>query len=118
MISLRGGHTIEVYRITGKDRHGEGVLSPVGTIENVFVQWASAASVGLRFQATTKFQETSALNAVAFAPRHVDVKLQARDRFKLNDEMYQVIGDRAWDEEHPVTGYDFGYYMVQLEMVS
>lgn len=115
---IRGGHTIEVYRFTGKDRHGEGVQSSVGTIENVFMQWASAASVGLRFQATTKFQETSQLNAVAFCPRHASLKLQAKDRFKLNGETYQVIGDRAWDENHPVTEHDFGYYMVQLEMVS
>lgn len=118
MISLRGGHTIEVFRITGKDRHGEGVHTLVGTIENVFIQWASAASVGLRFQATDRFQETSSLNAVAFCPRHVAVKLQARDRFKYDGDYFQVIGDRAWDEDHPVTGYDFGYYMVQLEMVN
>ena len=115
---LRGGHTIEVFRTTGKDRHGEGVQASVGTIENVFMQWASASTVGLRFQATDKFQETSQLNAVTFAPRHADLKLQARDRFKLNNDTYQVIGDRAWDEEHPITGHDFGYYMVQVEMVN
>jgi hypothetical protein len=115
---LRGGHTVEVFRITGKDRHGEGVHTPAGTIEHVFIQWASASTVGLRFQATNQFQETSQLNCVAYAPRHADVRLQARDRFKFNGEMYQVIGDRAWDEDHAITGRDFGYYMVQLEMVS
>lgn len=118
MISLRGGHTIEVLRITGKDRHGEGVHTPVGTIENVFIQWASAAAAGLRSQSADMFQETASFNTVVFVPRHADVKLQARDRLLFNGDYYQVIGVPAWDEDHPATGYDFGYYMVNVEMVS
>lgn len=112
MINLRGCHTIEVFRATLKDRHGEAVTTRVGTISNVFIQWVTPDSN------KGKFQETSTLTAVAFAPRQTEVQLQARDRFKLNGETFQVIGDRLWDENHPVTDYYFGYYMVQIEMVS
>lgn len=114
---LRGGHTVEVFR-TERDRFGDGTPVSAGTIENVFIQWASASTVGLRFQPTNRFQETAQLNCVAFAPRHATVKLQARDRFKFNGETYQVVGDRAWDENHAMTNRDFGYYMVQVEMVA
>ncbi len=114
-----GGHTIDVYRkTTAPDRFGDKEFALVGKIDNVVFQWASAASVGLRFKPTDKFQETSELSAVVFAPRNAAVKLQARDRIKFNGETYQVVGDRAWDETHPATGYDFSYYMMQVEVVS
>lgn len=115
---IRGGHTIEVYRAVERDRHGDKSDELVGTIDHVVFQWASAASVGLRFKAADEFQESSSLSAVVFAPRTAGILLQARDRIKLNGEWYQVIGDRAWNEEHPATGHDFGYYMMQVEMVS
>lgn len=115
---IRGGHTIEVWRASTQDRHGDRNPVLIGTIEHVVLQWASAASVGLRFQSANSFQETSSLGAVLFAPRSAAIKLQARDRIVLKGEKYQVVGDRSWDEDHPVTGHDFGYYMVQVETVN
>lgn len=108
---IRGGHTIEVYRSASKDRHGDAVDSLVGTIENVVVQWVSANPVD-------RLQETDSMSTVVFAPRDAAVKLKARDRFKLNGETYQVVGDRSWDETHPVTGYNFGYYMMQVQVMG
>lgn len=116
-MKIKGGHTVEVYRFT-RDRFGDETTTLVGTIEHVVFQWASAASVGLRFHPTDSFQETSNLSAVVFAPRHAPITLQARDRIKLRGETYQVVGDRAWDEDHPVTGRDFDYYMMQVEMTN
>jgi len=119
---IRGGHTIEVYRnTTGKDRHGDPVADQpelIGTIDNVVFQWASAASVGLRFHSSKGFQETSDLSAVVFAPRDAEILLQARDRIKFNGETYQVVGNRAWDENHPVTGRDYGFYMMQIDTAT
>lgn len=116
---IRGGQTITVIRPSAKDRHGDVTAdSVVGTIEHCVFQWASAASVGLRFHATDQFQETSNLSAVIFCPRDAAVKLEPRDRFTLNGNTFQAVGDRAWDENNPATGHDFGYYMVQVEMTS
>lgn len=113
-----GGETIEVYRSASVDRHGDAVHAFVGTIDRVVFQWASAASVGLRFHPSNDFQESSKLSAVLFAPRDADLLLEARDRVKFGGETYQVVGDRAWDELHPATGHNYGYYMVQVETVS
>ncbi len=114
-----GGDTIEVFRTPGRDRYGDKVSeASVGTIEHCVFQWASAASVGLRFHKTDNFQETSTLSAVIFCPRDAAVKLQARDRFKFLGNTFQCVGDRAWDELNPATGHDFGYYMMQCEVVS
>ena len=116
---IRGGHTIEVYRTTERDRYGDKLNEAlVGTIDNVVIQWASAASVGLRFHPSNKFQETSDLSAVIFAPRDAPLKLEVKDRVKFNGNVFQVVGDRAWDENHPVTDHNYGYYMMQVEMVE
>ena len=114
---IRGGHTMEVYRTT-RDRFGDGEQILVGTIENVVFQWASAASVGLRFHKNKDLQESSSLSAVVFAPRDAAIKLQGGDRIKFNDSVYQVVGDRAWDEDNPITGHAFTHYMMQVETTS
>jgi hypothetical protein len=108
---IRGGHTIEVYRYTGKDRHGDGTKEPVGTIDHVLIQWGSS-------NPRDRAEETAMRSTVIYCPRDAAVHLQARDRFKLNGETYVVIGDRNWDEDSPVTGHDFGYYMMQVEVMS
>lgn len=109
---IRGGHTISVYRSTGKDRHGDNTaVQLVGTIDNVVVQWVSAAQV-------SGAGEVNSMTTVAFCPRDADVLLDEDDRFKLNGDMYAVVGDRLWDEDHPVTGTDFGYYMVKVVVMS
>lgn len=116
---ITGGQTISVYRPVREGRHGDVLDNNyVGDISNCVFQWASAASVGLRFHLTKDFQESSDLSAVIFCPRDAEVKLESRDRFVMNGNTFQVIGDRAWDETHPATGYDYGYYMMQVEMVS
>lgn len=114
-----GGTEIEVWRQeTSRDRFGDVTRELVGTIENCVFQWASAASVGLRFHNVEDFQENSKLSAVMFIPNDAEVRVQNRDRVVMGDRTFQVQGDRAWDETHPSTGHDFGYYMVQLEMVD
>lgn len=112
------GQRIEVLRTPVRDRHGDGGMVSVGFIDHVVFQWASAASVGLRFRPSGGFQETSDLAAVFFLPRDSEVKVQAKDRIRFQGNLYQVIGDRAWDEAMPATGHNFKHYMVQVEMVS
>lgn len=114
-MKIVGGHTVEVYRFE-RDRFGDKVDEvKVGEIDNVVFQWAHATSVGLRFHGADNFQETWDVSAAMFIPRNSEVKVQDKDRIKFNGRWYQVIGDRAWDEAHPATGYDFGYCMVQVE---
>ena len=116
---IKGGQTVEVWRNpTARDRFGDTVRELLGTVDHVVFQWASAASVGLRFHPSDKFRESSDLSAVMFFPKSNPLKVQARDRLKMGGNWFQVVGDRAWDETHPVTGYDFGFYMVQVETVD
>lgn len=113
-----GGDTISVYRFD-RDRFGDKVNEThVGDISHCVFQWANASSVGLRFHPNDNYQETAEVSAVIFIPRDATVKVQPRDRIKLNGHTYQVVGDRAWDELHPATGYNFGYCMIQVEMAQ
>lgn len=113
-----GGHTIEVYRTT-KDRFGDVTEETfLGTIENVVFQWAHATSVGLRFHPTDNFQETWDVSAAMYIPRDAAVQIEDKDRIKMNGRTYQVVGDRAWAEDHPMTGTNFGYCMVQVEVAG
>lgn len=115
---ISGGQTIDVYRHT-KDRYGDKQSEVfVGSIDHCVLQWASSASVGLRFHPSNDFEEAFRLSAVIFCPRDAAVVLESRDRFKYDGRTYQVAGERAWDQEHPVTGYNYGYYMIQVEVVS
>lgn len=117
-MKITGGHTISVYR-SGKDRFGDKTTEQlVGTIDNVVFQWAHATSVGLRFHPTNNFQETWDVSAAMYIPRDAAVKVQDKDRIVMNGRTYQVVGDRAWDEDNPVTGYNFGYCMVQVEVAG
>lgn len=109
---IRGGHTIEVYRSTGKDRHGDNTaVQMVGTIDNVVLQWVSAAQVA-------GAGEVTSMTTVAFCPKDAAVLLNEDDRFKLNGDTYAVVGGRLWDEDHPVTGTNFGYYIVKVVVMS
>ncbi len=116
---ITGGQTIEVLRRTGgRDRHGDGELVSLGTIDHCVFQWASAASVGLRFHNLDEFGEHSSLAAVIFVPRDAEIQVQAKDRVRMQGDLYQVMGDRAWDENHPATGFNYQFYMIQVEKVS
>jgi hypothetical protein len=118
-MKILGGVTVEVWRApVARDRFGDVERVLIGTIEHCVFQWASAASVGLRWKANTSFRETSELGAVLFAPRDHPIQISGRDRLKMQGTTYQVIGQKAWDETNPATGYDFGHYMVQLEAVE
>jgi len=109
---MRGGHTIQVYRPTsGRDRFGDGEVELIGTIDHVVIQWGSSAAVD-------EAEETSYLSTVAYCPRDAAIRLKARDRFKLNGETYAVVGDPKWDENHPVTDHNFGYYTIQAMAMS
>jgi hypothetical protein len=108
---IRGGHTIEVYRSTGRDRYGDGEEQLIGTIDHVLFQWGSSTSLD-------EAEETSYLSTVVYCPRDAAIRLQARDRFKFDGETYVVVGDRKWDENHPVTGHNFGYYTSQVMAMS
>lgn len=115
---ISGGDTIEVWRSTGADRFGDQDFELVGTIDHVIFQWASAASAALRFQTPGGFQEISSISAVMFCPRDARVQLQARDRVKFRNRLFQVVGDQEWNEDHPATGYSYSHYMMQVETVS
>jgi len=108
---LRGGHTIEVYRAGSRDRYGDTELELVGTIDHVLVQWTSATAMD-------DAQEVEYMSTVVYCPRDAAIRLQEKDRFKLMGEWWAVIGDRVWDENHPVTGHNFGYYIMQAKVMA
>lgn len=111
---IRGGHTISVYRSTGRDRHGDitaAALQLVGTIDHVVFQWASASPV-------EGAAEVTSMSTVVFCPRDAAVKLRERDRIKFNNDNYVVVGGPSWDEVHPMSGTDFGYYMAKVMVMS
>ena len=116
---ITGGITVEVHRGDApRDRFGDTERDLVGTIENCVFQWASAAGVQVRFANSNDFRETAELRAVLFAPNDDPIQIQGKDRLKFNGQWYQVTGSRSWDEAHPMTGYDYGYYQVQVETVG
>jgi hypothetical protein len=119
---ITGGISVQVYRNdTPRDRFGDtsaGEPSLVGTIDHCVFQWATSASQGLRFRAGNDFRETAEIAAMVFCPNDDPIKIQGRDRLKIDGHTYQVVGEVAWNLPHPATGYDFGYYMVQVEAVS
>jgi hypothetical protein len=117
-VRIVGGDTIEVLRSDGADRFGDQTFTSVGTIDHVIIQWASASSAALRFQTPNAFQETSKISAVIFVPRYAAIQLEARDRIKLKNRLFQVVGDQEWNENHPITGTSYSHYMMQVEMVS
>lgn len=107
---VTGGHTVEVWRST-RDRFGDKASEEmVGTVEHVLLDWH-------RPQPSDGFQETATTDPVMFIPRDAAVQIQQRDRIKLDGTTYQVVGERMWDESHPVTGYNFSHYAVQVEAV-
>jgi hypothetical protein len=108
---IRGGHTIEVYRPDGKNRHGDGENELVGSIDHVVVRWTSADLMD-------RAQEVEFMSTVIFCPKDAAIRLQAKDRFKLNGEWWAVIGDPVWEENHPMTGYNFGYYAMQAQVMA
>lgn len=110
-MKIRGGHTIEVFRKTTNDRHGDKVLHSVGTIDNVVIVWGSPHSLD-------SGEEFSSMITDVYCPRGAAIRLTARDRFKFNGDTYAVIGDPSWDELNPATGYDFGYYAAQVSVIS
>lgn len=113
-MNITGGHTIEVFRHV-KDRFGDRSEQSVGTIDHCVFQWASTTHSGLHFKASGGFQETSDVTALFYVPRHTEPKIQDRDRIVFKGKTFRVVGLPAWDEEHPATGHDFGYYLVQVE---
>lgn len=108
---IRNGHTIEVYRGDSRDRHGDKVRNLVGTIDNVVFSWGSKSprDVG---------EEFSFESIDIYCPRNAAIRLQGGDRFKFKGDTYAVVGDPAWDEDNPATGYDFGYYEAQVTVIS
>jgi len=108
---LRGGHTIEVYRASVRDRYGDSEHQLVGTIDHVLVQWTSATAMD-------SGEEVEFMSTVVYCPRDSAIRLQEKDRFKLMGEWWAVIGDRVWDENHPVTGHNFGYYIMQAKVMA
>lgn len=112
---ITGGETVQVWRHT-KDRFGDkSSETMVGSINHVVFQFGSSSSRNTGFRGSDGFQETFGLETYIYAPRDAAVKLQARDRLKVGNRTYQVVGDRGWDSDNPATGYDFGYYMMQVE---
>jgi hypothetical protein len=117
-VKITGGDTVSVYRFD-RDRFGDKVNDThVGDIQHCVLQWTTASKAGLRFHPNDTFQETSSTSLIIYAPRDAAVKIEGRDRVKVNGRTYQVIGNRAWDIDNPATGYNFGYYMVQVEVTQ
>jgi hypothetical protein len=103
VIRLTGGQAAEVRRAPGRDKFGDTELVKVGESDRVVIQWASR---GLDFQPANDFGETATLVTVAFMPK-TDLRVEYRDRLKIDGHTYQVVGERAWDFPHPMTGRDF-----------
>ncbi len=114
---IKGGHTVEVYRHSARDRYGDRLDSElVGTIPNCVVQWGVSTNRGVGLSQVEDFPgEHAGVTAILYAPRNATVRIRARDRLKFLGKTWQVVGDPVWDENHPVSGYNFGYYLVQIE---
>jgi hypothetical protein len=110
---IRSGYTIDVYRDrgTGRDRHGDRVTRLIGTIDNVVIQWGSPTPLDAG-------EEFAYMTMDIYCPRSAEIHLQAGDRFVFQDATYAVVGSPTWDEVNPATGYDFGYYVVQVTVIS
>lgn len=115
-MNIIGGKTVEVFRRPERDRFGDAEPVSVGTIDRVVFQWGSTAN-RTGFRSGEGFRETADLGAVMFIPNDASVTVTARDRIKMGGDLFQVVGSREWDEPHPATGFNFGYYMVQVEAV-
>lgn len=106
---IRHGHTIEVYRTTSQDRHGDTTRTLIGTIDHVVFQENTNAKVD------NDFGEVFTSGLVVFCPTDAPIRLRGRDRIKCAGVWYAVIGSPVWDDRHPFTGYQFDYYAMQLE---
>lgn len=113
---VTGGITVTVHRAK-RDRHGDKADTVIGTICGCVFQPSTGLST-LRYETGSGFEETAAIRTMLWAPRDAKIKLQDRDRVVLNGRKYRVIGDRAWDDDHPVTGTRFSHYAVEIEGVQ
>ncbi|MCK8644401.1 hypothetical protein [Mycobacterium colombiense] len=116
-MNVTGGATVTVYRTT-KDRFGDTTDdTPIGTISGCIFQPSTGLST-LRYEASQDFQETASIQTMLWAPRNADIKLQDKDRITLNGRKFRVVGDRAWDDNHPVTRTAFSHYAVEIQGVQ
>lgn len=103
------GQTITVTR-TLKDVYGNPVGEPSSwTIANV-VYWQDSVSYD-----TTR-RNTSIVIGYVSVPRGSDI--QQADAVILADEReFQAMDNPEWDEDHPLSGADFGYMAVKIRGV-
>jgi hypothetical protein len=121
-IKVKYGDTIEVFRGGGHGINSDGPHgSKVGEIAQVVLAEAKTMrQTGFR-AAGPQNQRSAAVSSQkdVFAPRHADLKLEPGDHFRVKGEreMYRVVGSRNLDNVHGMTGLDFGYYSIQVEVV-
>jgi hypothetical protein len=92
------------------DKYAERTTTETHTVEGVFA-WS-------RFTDNKRDRQESASTTVdLYVPRGSDV--EARDRItRSNGETYAVVGHAMWDQDHPVTGRDFGWMVFQLQSTN
>lgn len=116
-MNVTGGTTVTVYRST-KDRFGDkSTDTPIGTITGCIFQPSTGLS-NLRYESGSGFEETATITTMLWAPRNAAVKLQGKDRITFEGRTFRVVGEKAWDSPHPVTGTAFSHYAVEIEGVQ
>lgn len=106
--------TVRVLR-GDTDKYGNPNKNASGTAEVVFA-WGAGRRAD-RFQITRGKDEATTITAQIYCARGTDLK--ARDRIvRSNGEKYAVVGHQSWDQNDPLSGYDFGWMTFQVESAN
>lgn len=111
MIAVRAGQTVTVKRDLGKDDAGDPIAAaPPHTIDNCVFWWSSVSE-------NTDRRQTSIVTGSLALPRGSDIK--STDRVEMaNGSKWTVVGPPQWDQDHPLSGRDFGYMIVEMRSVT
>ena len=111
MIRLSAGVTAVVTRSAGVDVHGDPVGAP---------STHQIGPGGIDYNATSsnqQFQDVQITDVDYWVPRGDDVV--EGDRVTLAGRSYSVQGvPGLWNQNHPMSGHDFGFKLVRLREVS
>jgi hypothetical protein len=91
------------------DAMGNRTTAGTHTVPGVFA-WRG-------FTADRDHHDSAGTTAELYVKRDADV--QARDRItRPNGQTYAVVGHAVWEQNHPITGRDFGWKVFQVESLS
>ncbi|WP_349269159.1 hypothetical protein MPNTM1_04609 [Mycolicibacterium parafortuitum] len=92
------------------DRFGNASKEPAGTVDGA-LGWGTAT------RNTGERAESAATRAELFVAKGSDLK--PRDRVtRASGQSFAVIGGPYYDQLHPMTGFNFGWTVYQLDAVT